>query len=202
MSLVFYPDHVRISIPLAKALLAFASTDSTRPHLGVAMHHATLAATNGHALLIVENSGDCRFDGARPENYHGRVWPHAHVEQALRVARARKEADVELRYAEARSDLQFPPVEQVVPDYGVELSGPVGIDPHYLAAIGLVTKALGVKGACLAAARAPLDPLGFTVGNAEGLEARVVVMPMRLDAPESRLRMRRAEPRKRARKSA
>lgn len=193
MSITHHSDRIEVSIPVAKALLAFASTDTKRPHLGAGFRDGYLSATDGHSLLSFD--APCR-QLAEETGLHwamidriieGKCWSHGYVETALKVSRATKATTVSLRYADLAPG--FPPCTQVIPDYAVSLAEPIKVDPDYLGRILLVCKACKDGGATLTAANGPLEPIMFTVGADRGernLTARIVIMPMRIDAPAAR----------------
>jgi hypothetical protein len=170
MSIVYTPESVEISLAVAAALLAFASDDETRPHLGVGIDHGALCATDGHRAVL--------FAGDAPTSMQSKVWAAKHVEVAAKVARAHKAKTVVLRFADCIT-APFPPLSRVVPTYGVSARGPIGFNPSYVGDIAKVCKACGTPNAKLTQAKGDLDPLGFVVeGN--GLTARAVVMPARI----------------------
>jgi len=165
-------EYVQISLPVAAALLAFASKDDTRPHLGIGIDGAYLCATDGHRGVQFPLTGAVSI-------HHGKVWSHAHVETLLKVAKARKQPAIALAFADCLAGQKFPPFAQVIPDYGMEATKPVGFNPTYFADLGKVCKACGVVGAKMTSARDPRDPVLFTIGD-KGLTARAVVMPMNI----------------------
>ena len=188
MSIILHNDRVELSLPVTAALIAFASKDTTRPHLGIGFQDGRLNATDGHTLLSFDDTC-ARTDEASMDRrmlrrvIDGKVWSRAHVETALKVARAQKAPVVRLMYADALPDQKLPPVTQAIPTYGVEPSEPIKFNPDYFARMSLAAKACGEEGAVLINAKGELDPVGFLVGDRGklGLSARVVVMPMRRD---------------------
>jgi hypothetical protein len=177
--IVYHPFHVELSLAVAKALLAFASTDKTRPHLGVGIDGEAIGSTDGHAAVMFD-AGWTAVDSAKPSNHSGRVWSRVHVETAVKVARAHKQATVALNYADLLPDGVFPPLSRVMPEPGIDASKPIGFDPALVGQLEPVCKACECKGAKLTTLGAPLDPLGFTVEGPTGLRARAAVMPMRV----------------------
>ena len=164
------------------ALLAFASKDDTRQHLGVGIEQGKLCATDGHVAVMFE---DCTVaDGARPEDHESRVWARSFVETAVKVAKATKAKAITLQYAQTVRDSKFPPLHQVMPDDGIEARAVyVGVNPRYLGQLALVAKACGQDGVQLVSLRGELDPIGFRVVG--GLKrapvtARAAIMPMRI----------------------
>ncbi len=173
--IVCHLDRLELSLPVAKALLAFASDDATRPSLGVGIDARTVGATDGHAALRFDR--ECiREDGKTLHLHNGKAWTHEYVSTALKVARAKKAPSVELPFADAKSG--FAPLERVFPDYEVDAHESIGFDPSYVAALATVGKACGQTNVELVAARAPLDPLMFRVVGVE-LSASMVLMPCR-----------------------
>lgn len=172
----FHADRLELAVPVAVALLAFTSKDTTRSHLSVGIGGNAVCATDGHTLACFEAR-----TAAPPDRLQGKVWSRSHVETAIKVAKARKES-VALSYGETLVGHQFPPVLQVMPDYGVEATGAIGVNPEYLGRMVAVAKAVGVAGVRLTSARGELEPLAFKVGRRDGdLSATVVIMPMRAD---------------------
>lgn len=180
--ITFHPFHVEVSIPVAMALLAFASKDDTRQHLGVGIEQGKLCATDGHVAVMFE---DCTVaDGARPEEHESRVWARSFVETAVKVAKATKAKAITLQYGHMLRDSKFPPLHQVMPADGVvPCATYIGVDPKYLGQLSLVAKACGQAGVRLVSLRGELDPIGFRVVG--GLKrapvtARAAIMPMRI----------------------
>lgn len=171
---VCHPTHVQLSLAAAKALLAFAGDDATRPSLGVGIDAQHVGATDGHAAMRFERV--CIGFPQHLKPHSGKAWTHEYVATALKVARAKKADCVELPFDAAHPG--FAPLERVWPDYHVELSEPFRFDPIYVAALQHVAKACGDKGVELVSARAPLDPLAFRCSGDNG-DASVVLMPMR-----------------------
>lgn len=161
-----------MTLPVAAALLVFASKDSTRPHLGIGIEGPFLCATDGYRAVQFPLP-----EGRYPDRA---VWSHAQLETAIKVARATKQASVALVFAERQSEREFPPLRHVIPEDGVDLRKPIGLNPSYLGDIAKVCKACGVEVASLTSANGELDPVAFSVGNAPGLTAKAVIMPMRI----------------------
>lgn len=176
----FHHDCLELSLPVARALAAFASKDDTRP-LGVGLRDGALCATDGHRLVRFERGYGYQFnDGTGPLDRHeGKLWSRAYVETAVKVARAQKLASVRLPYADMLADYVMPPVSQVVPDAGFEARNPVGFNPDYIGDLALVCKACDCKGAMLSGLRGELDPIRFEIGGTE-FKATALVMPMRI----------------------
>ncbi len=165
-------DTLEMDLLVAVACVAFASKDDTRPHLGVGIDHGAVCATDGHRLV--------RFETQAPDDapMQGKAWPRKHVETLIKVARATKSDRITLRRADC-IEAAFPPVRQVMPQYGLEPAGPVGVNPAYLADMKAVVKACGCNGVALASIKGEYDPIGFVADGREH-KARVVIMPMRL----------------------
>lgn len=171
--ITYTPSDLQITIPVAVALLAFASKDDTRPHLGVGIDADSLCATDGHRLLqfaIPGVSGTCI--------HHGKVWSRAHVETLVKIAKATKACLITLRFADCLS-APFPPCSQVVPERVMSARRAVGFDPALMEAMVKVAKACETKGVKLDSLAGELDPIGFTASG-PNMSARVVVMPMRI----------------------
>lgn len=179
--ITFHPSHLEISVPVARALLAFASRDKTRPHLcAVAVTETGLAATDGHAAVLFD--GSTVIDGAPTWSIDGRVWSRAEVETALKRAVAEKRS-VRLAYSAMLPDVKPPPMRQVLPHDGIAGNDTyVGVDPRFLAALKAVATACGERGVRLTALRGALDPIGFRCSSVSSsrLEARAAIMPMRI----------------------
>lgn len=173
--ITYAPTDLQITIPVAVALLAFASKDDTRPHLGVGIDRADLCATDGHRLVQFGIPGMPSGDSNK---WHGKVWSRAHVETLVKVAKATKATVITLRFEDCLSSA-FPPCSQVVPERKLTARRPVGFDPALMEAMVKVTKACQVKGVKLDSLTGELDPIGFTVSG-PSMSARVVVMPMRI----------------------
>lgn len=175
--ITYFDTAVVLSLDVANALIAFASKDVTRPHIGVGVDQGSLCATDGHRAVAFEPCEDAEWC----RNTQGKVWPRAHVETQVKLARAVKAKEVRLELEHAKGG--FPEVWRVVPDYGMEPTGAavgVGVDPAYLADLGKVAKACGVNGVKLTQLKGDRDPIGFTAASKAGHTARVVIMPMRL----------------------
>jgi hypothetical protein len=179
---------ITISVATAKALLAFAGTDPTRPQVAIGVDSGLLCATDGHTAI--------RFfhvDRAALEPYEGRVWSAESVATAIKVARARKEPTIDLRLADALPGYQLPPVAKVCPSWAshriADDQGPVSVSPAYLgrmgAAIDAITAHNGgaqVSGAYMVHYSAPLEPIVYWLpldGDGLRLGAEVVIMPRR-----------------------
>lgn len=179
--IVYNPESVEISLPVAAALLAFASADDTRPHLGVGINEGALCATDGHQLVRFDLDTCEQRDGATPTAHNGKVWAAKRVEIAAKVARLEKRKTVVLNYADCETAYTFPPACHVIPKAGITAREPIGFNPSYLANIAKICKAVGANGAKLTSLKGSLDPLGFRVeGPHGGLAATAVVMPMRI----------------------
>ncbi len=68
----------------------------------------------------------------------------------------------------------------MIPDYGMEPTDPVGVNPAYLADLVKVAKACEIPGVSLTNVKGALDPIGFTARGRNGHTARVAIMPMRV----------------------
>lgn len=182
MSIVYHPFCIEISLPVAAALLAFASKDDTRPHLGIGLEQGSLCATDGHcAVMFDAATGETRDGAPAPDVHHGRVWSRAHLETAVKVARAHKRKTVDLAYVDCLPDSRFPPIAQVMPEDRIKTKGdPIGFNPAYVGQLALVAKACGETGVKLTTFTGDLDPLGFRIGGGEGLRAHAAIMPMRI----------------------
>lgn len=172
--IVCHPDYLQLSLAAAKALLAFASDDATRPALGIGIDAQHVGATDGHAAMRFERAAIGFPNYLKP--YTGKSWSHDYVATALKIARAKKAATVELPFDALREG--FAPLCRVWPEYDVDAHEPIRFDPMYIAALAHVAKACGTKGVELSSARAELDPLAFRIDGPEGT-ASVVLMPMR-----------------------
>lgn len=173
----FADTYIDVSVAVAAALAAFASKDATRPHIGVGIDQGALAATDGHRLVLF-NDAAVRPKLAHEHLAQGKVWPRAHVETLVKVAKAQKADTIRLELAQAGGG--FPPAWQVVPGYGMEAraDASIGVNPDYLADLGKVAKACGSPNVELAQVKGELDPVGFMVKGHEHT-ARVVIMPVR-----------------------
>lgn len=112
MSDIAPPAPITITIATAKALLAFAGTDETRPQVAIGVDSGLIGATDGHTAI--------RFfhvDRAVLAPYEGRVWSAESVATAIKIARARKEPTIDLRMADALPGVQFPPLAKVCPSW-------------------------------------------------------------------------------------
>lgn len=176
-TITFEATQVVLSQAACAALIEFASTDDTRPHLGVGINDGSLCATDGPTLL--------RFDApqcepVRAKDLHGKVWSREYVVTRLAIAKASK-ADVVLEMSFFQ-EAAFPPVGQVVPEpgFGKGKSG-VKVNPMYLARMCKVTKACETQGVLMVSMRGELDPIMYTcVSTRNALKATIVIMPMRI----------------------
>ncbi len=183
MSIIHHSDRIEISLPVAKALLAFSGQDATRAHLGIGFRDGMLCATDGNVLLAFD--AECRVlgEGCGPSwatldaIINGKYWTSATLELGLKIARATKNTTLCLSYAQLADG--FPPAQQIIPSYGIELTEPIKIDPEFLGRMSLVCKACGDTGAVLVSAKGSCDPVMFRVGEDTELKARVIIMPMR-----------------------
>lgn len=173
----FADTYIDVSVVVATALATFASKDATRPHIGVGVDQGALAATDGHRLVIF-NDVAVRPKLAHEHLAQGKVWPRAHVETLVKVAKATKADTIRLELDKAGSG--FPPAWKVVPDYGMEPQADtsIGVNPDYLSDLCKVAKACGTSKVELSQAKGELDPIGFVVPGPEHT-ARVVIMPVR-----------------------
>lgn len=172
--ITLYTDHIALELPVAAALLAFASKDNTRPQLYcIGIDNDTIGATDGHRAVAFG------FAAGGTSIHHGKVWARDRVETLVKVAKAQKLATVELRFADCVKGTTLPPLSRVMPEPRMEAVRAVGFDPKLMAALELACKACGVKGAKLDTLGDALDPIGFTVAG-PSQSARVVVMPMRI----------------------
>lgn len=174
----FADTYIDVSVVVATALATFASKDATRPHIGVGVDKGNLAATDGHRLVVFTDGAASELHGV---DYRlclqGKVWPRAHVETLVKVARAQKADSIRLELDKAGSG--FPPAWQVVPSYGMETGrDSIGVSPDYLADLCKVAKACGTSKVEISQAKGELDPIGFAVHGSEH-SARVVIMPVR-----------------------
>jgi hypothetical protein len=174
----FNASHVEMSLAVAAALVAFASSDATRPHLGVGIDSGAIGATDGHAACVFETASAKVWEAARPADHNGVVWTRAHVETAIKMARAQKLKTIGLAYKDASRG--FPPLAAVMPQPGCDVDQPIGFNPELVGRLTKLVKACDALGARLTSARRPLDPLGFTVASPGGLTAHAAVMPMRV----------------------
>lgn len=71
MTIAFSPKHVKVSLPVARALLAFAGKAPLRPNVDVGIDDGALCATNGYIALAFETAtgaqGRC---GSRESQRH------------------------------------------------------------------------------------------------------------------------------------
>ena len=177
--ITFHPFHLELSLPVAMALLAFASKDDYRAHLGIGIEDGAVGATDGHTAVLFEA---CAVeDGGNPAAHDRRVWSRATVETAVKVARAHKAKTVTLQYGLFLDGPTFPPLRQVLPEDGISGNDcAIGFNPKYVGQLSLVAKACGAEGVKLTALRGGLDPLGFRATGTESVTARAAVMPMRI----------------------
>lgn len=167
-------DSIELEIPVALALLAFASKDNARPHLHcVGIDQGTIGATDGHRAVAFG------FCSGGASTHHGKVWARDHVETLIKVAKAHKLATIALRFDACAKGVILPPLSRVMPEPRMTAKRAVGFDPKLMSALELACKACGVKGAALDSLAGELDPIGFTVAG-PSQSARVVVMPMRI----------------------
>jgi len=171
----FGDTHIVIDLSVAAALLAFAGKDETRPSIGVGIDQGSVCATDGHRALAFEPCPDALWCA----RWQGRRWSRTHLEQQVKIAKATKAKELSLWEGHASEPKTFAPIWRVMPDYGVEpkRDESIGVDPEYLADLGKVAKACGVKGVQLTSIRHPLDPIGFKAIGAH--TASVAIMPMR-----------------------
>ncbi len=186
----------------AKAILSFATADTTRPHL-CALHFdpqtGCAYATDGHALVKVQNCGRSDHE----------AFTVARVDFAQAVRAARKKGDrvlvsldgdrvrLEARGPEGQAldahggviasfDAprlldKYPPVEQVIPHTptGYQPEG-VGFNALLLERIALIQKAAEADG-CRFMVGAAFDPAKVVIDSpATGSTWTAVIMPMRI----------------------
>ena len=156
--IIYQIDYIEISLPVAAALLEFASKDKSKPECSIGVQAGALCATDGFSAVVfysAEQTDVVRRGGA--------VWARTAVQLAVKVAKAEKAKTIRLEYASALPDLSLPPISQVLPDYAVKAKEPIGFNPEFFARLCSVTKARDAPGAVLTSAKGPLDPSGFTV---------------------------------------
>jgi hypothetical protein len=180
----FTTDGIEMSVQVAKALLDFASTDSTRTHLhSFAVADGDLCATDGHTLVRIK-AEDTPGLTLPP----GKIFPRGKLEVAMKVATATKQP-VQLPWSDA-IDVSFPPVAQAEPSDGCHIKRaakyePIGMNAHYLARLETVAKACAgskrVAPVQLVSFGDPCSPVRFKVGG-ETFEhtAWVTIMPIRV----------------------
>lgn len=215
---------VCIPASLLRAVTGWASSDETRPQLcGVHFQGADMVATDGHRLIKVA----CLPDGSasRPTRCYtvpagaliaacraaGKGW--IEIDPVARTIRAttkatRGKASMVTTVAYVPVEIQFPPYNQVIPDFdGAPMTPPDkgtvsghGINPRYLGAMADVCEASGRSaGVLLRKCGGPLDPVLYTMRietdapsrneTAHEIESRahlkagyafMVIMPMRI----------------------
>lgn len=194
------PEGIKLALDLAEALFTFASADETRVGLtGIAFAADAygITATDGVTLAVVEQMAPC--DGADPRELagpNGRVWPRAHVDAAIRLAKARREAHVTLEWRLRALGVAAPTVACVVDGVRADLGrvksgaegGPqrapaVGVNPTYLARLAKLERA--VRGPGTEARGVVLsytgehDPIMVDFdGGMDGIRATVLISPM------------------------
>jgi hypothetical protein len=181
--ITFHPFHLEVSLPVAKALLAFASKDATRQHIcGVAIEDGKVCATDGHTAVMFDGAIVVAGGERAAADVNSRVWARSLVETAVKVARAEKRDTILLQYGLMLPvDVRFPPLARVMPDDGIEGNDcPIGFNPSYTANLAAVAKACGHDGVMLTSLRGALDPIGFRATGTEGISARAAIMPMRI----------------------
>jgi hypothetical protein len=178
-----------------KAALLWVSEDGTRPHLNcvrveVDGSEMRVVSTNGHGLYFAElNSGvECEVSGA----YSLRVATVEALVKATKSYTAKKAPPAKVTFGEKSASVcdvvimlnavegdepPFPPYWRVIPARHEKSVAARGVDLRYL---GMVAKSFpGCTGTRMETG-GELDPIVFYGANGDGLEARVVLMPMRI----------------------
>ena len=177
-----------------RAVLAFASTDSTREHLhALCLERARVLASDGHTACLLMPCAQPTNAPDAPER-----WVVGVPAVKMLVSGRSAGTEITLTYGDAaivaespagrldlpRLDVQFPPVMQCVPSH-VASDGPCatyGIDARYLARLAIMSKALGGK--TVWRVRTPDDgsaPIRYDASSPTAC-ATVIIMPARIDA--------------------
>lgn len=190
----------------ARALLLWASTDETRPHLASVAVHAescSAAVVDGHRVLVLRSPNTGRAEPVT--DLDGAVLvPREQMDQVIKLAGSKGEIHVYSDRVEAckvsasgtpygqiviplpTSTKPFPPVSQVLPTYRTHGTPGciVGINAGYLADLEAVAKACDTgKGSTVEVMPmdGEFDPIRFDVrGNTAN--AIGIIMPCRTDA--------------------
>ena len=194
----------------AKALLLWASTDETRPHLASVAVHAescSAAVVDGHRVLVLRSPNTGRAEPVT--DLDGAVLvPREQMDQGVKLADAKGEIHVYQDRIEAckvsasgtpygqiaiplpTSTKPFPPVSQVLPTYRTHGTPGciVGINAGYLADLEAVAKACDTgKGSTVEVMPmdGEFDPIRFDVrGNTAN--AIGIIVPCRTDATKGK----------------
>ncbi len=174
---------ITIPLPVAKAILKFASSDKTRPSINsIGISQGGLAATDGAAAcqfyLDIEPVTASTFD---------RHWfPRSLVETALKVAKAHKSPFLTLDPANDSRDsiagrtALFLPLPDIMPLAGaVSVIDAIRIPAQYLALLPLVTKACETEHTSLTVANID-QPVRFDV-KGRLVSAVVIINPGKPD---------------------
>lgn len=138
-------DALVVPAALVAALMQFACKDPTRFHLsGLGLDSSHLCATDGHTAARVMG---CDPGGCVPKERDGSFWEGEYVELQIRMARAAKATKVALRWDAQRAGAKYPPISAVMHegDRSVRASGPVALDPTYLARLAALATAVQGK---------------------------------------------------------
>lgn len=165
---------IGITVAMARALLAFAGRDQTRPHVSIGVSaEGALCATDGHTLV--------RFRGAPlAEEWRGLYWSHDEVTMLLKVARAKKLDTIEL--PSVTREMTFPPVSQVFPT-AAGVCSLTTVNPDYLGRMALVADACAASkrsrpGVTLIAGE-EMGPSYYVIACGGAVQAEILIMPMR-----------------------
>lgn len=193
----FTETNLKLSPAVCKALIAFASTDKTRPSLhGIGINQGNVCATDGHCAVRFQ-----KHTGALPDTIpDGLVFPLEYVKQQLKVAVATKSPAVSLDWLNPSLSHTFPPIHLVETTnrrIKVPAATPIGFDAELLGRIAHVqvacshtearkSSATGYQCAKLVSITGPLDPVSFEIGSHSTGHpsthfARVTVMPVVVD---------------------
>jgi len=155
---------IRLSVPTAKALLKFASSDKHQPNLyGIGITSQGLATTDGFAA--VQFSLPCPI----PPELAGRTVDRKYFETSTKIAAVTKSELVINTENLIDEQLAFPRVSAITPKQrqpslpGVELvDGLIRINPQYLALLDLVAVACETQHVVLSSVQSD-GPLRFDV---------------------------------------
>lgn len=183
-------DGITIATALAKALLAFATDDPTRPNQsGLGFDDCMIAATCGKTAARIHNLDVSACNGAVPNRWNGRHWSGAYVREQIKSAG--KAPSILLAWDRA-SEKGFPPVSQAIGAMKRSFGeGPIGVCPRLLGRLEALSDALRGKRprkgydtaeSILVSAPGPMDPLIFEIRGTEvaGVVAEIAIMPMRV----------------------
>lgn len=194
---------VQITKPELVALLAFASKDTTRPHVWCVhfdIPNGVAAATDGHRLVRARAALPCKLDAKAFSVPRDRAEQIAKALVAKDVAEIRDgSAAICRRHAmtdallpptqtitwNATTGQPFPPYDAVIPPFDRRRAGvPVELNPKYIADATLIAAASGAKGIIIHPGDESHSPCVFAAGLWMAL-----VMPRRREdhGPATRL---------------